>query len=208
MSFCFNCRNRATYRIGQRLFCVDCAEKMTRIAERQHQEQLSRSVHSANRLNFVLEMAEGMSVGPPGFLGRMPVPQIASPTVKRDITLNNINIDRSTIGVLNTGQMQGIERIDVNISRLGQTKQTDTAEAFRALTEAIVSSQEISAELRSELVEQLQELSSQALLPQAQRKTGVVRAVVTGLSSSLSTASALATLWATWGDTIRSCFGL
>ena len=159
-------------------------------------------------LNFLLETAEGMSAGPPGFLGRIAVPQIAIPTVKRDITLNNIKIDRSTIGVLNTGQMQGVERIDVNISRLGQTQQTDAAEAFRALTEAIVSSGEISKEQRSELVEQLQELSSQALLPPAQRKTGVIRAVLTGLSSTLNTVSALATIWATWGDKIRTGLGL
>jgi hypothetical protein len=208
MSLCFNCRNRATYQIGQRPFCVDCAEKMSQIAARQQQEQLLRSVQSANMLNFLLERAESLSVGPAGFLGRMPVPQIAFPTVKRDIILNNIKIDRSTIGVLNTGQMQNIEKIDVNISRLGQTQQTDTAEAFRALTEAIVSSGEISKEQRSELVEQLQELSSQSLLQPAQRKTGVIRAVVTGLASTLNTVSALATIWATWGDTIRSGFGL
>src|SRR6267142_2782280 len=154
MSLCFNCGNRANYQIGQQLFCVDCAEKMSRIAERQQQEQVLRSVQSANMLNFLLERAEGMSVGPPGFLGRIAVPQIAFPTVKRDITLNSINIDRSTIGVLNTGQMQGIEKIDVNISRLSQAKQPETAEAFRNLTEAIVSSGEISEQQRSELVEQ------------------------------------------------------
>jgi hypothetical protein len=181
---------------------------MSRIAERQNQEQLLRSIQSRTMLNFVLEMAEGMSVGPPGFLGRIAVPEIALPTVKREITLNNIHIERSTIGVLNTGQIQGIERIDVNISRLGQTQQTDSAEAFRVLTEAIVSSSDVSAEQRSELVGQLQELSSQALLPPAQRNTGVIRAVITGLSSTLNTVSALATIWATWGETIRSGFGL
>lgn len=179
---------------------------MSRIEEMRHQEQVLQSAERANMLNFILERAEGMSVGPPGFLGRMPVP--ALPTVKRNIILNNINIDRSTIGVLNTGQMQGIEKIDANISRLGKTKQPDSAEAFRALTEAIVVSGEISAETRSELVEQLQELSSQALLSPDQRKTGVIRPVVDALSSSLNTVSALATIWATWGNTKWSYFGL
>jgi hypothetical protein len=208
MSVCFNCRNRATYQIGQRLFCVDCAEKMSRIAERQQQEQFLRSIQTANMLNFLLERAEGLSVGPPGFLGRVPVPRIASTTVSGDITLNNINIDRSTVGVLNTGQIQGIQRIDVNISKLDQTSKTDIAQALRALTEAIVSSQQISVEHRSELVEQLHELSDQALLPLNQRKTGVIRAIFTGLSSSLNTASTLATIWATWGETIRTFFNL
>lgn len=117
MSFCFSCRNRATHEIGQRLFCVDCAEKTSRIAERQDREQFLRSVQSANLLNFLLERAEGMSVGPPGFLGRIAVPQIALPTVKREITLNNINIDRSTIGILNTGQMQGKLELFEQLSR-------------------------------------------------------------------------------------------
>jgi hypothetical protein len=199
MSVCFNCGNRATYQIGRRLFWVDCAEKMSRIAERQQQEQFLESIHRANMLNFILERAEGMSAGPRGFLGRVPVPQITSTTVRGDITLNKINIDRSTVGVLNTGQMQGIQQIDVNISKLDQTAKADVAEALRALTEAIVSDRQISVLQRSELVEQLHELSDQAPLPPDQRKTGVIRAVIAGLSSSLNAVSALATIWATWG---------
>lgn len=128
-------------------------------------------------LNFVLQQAEGMSVGPPGFLGRIAVPQM-SETVKRDITLNNITIDRSTIGILNTGLMQEIQQIDVNISKLEQTSQTEIAEALAGLTQAIASSGQISDKQRSELIQQLNELSDQALLAPNQRKTGVIRAIV------------------------------
>lgn len=208
MSICFNCGNRATYQIGRRLFCVDCAEKMSRIAEREQQDNFRKAMMAANMLTFDLSMAETLGALPPGSLGRVPVPQIAPTIVTGDTTLNNISIDGSTIGVLNTGQMQGIQQIDVNISRLGQTSETDIAEAFRALTEAIISSPAISIDQRTELVEQLHELSNQALLPQNQRRTGVIRAILTGLSSSLNGVSALATIWATWGDTIRSYFGL
>jgi hypothetical protein len=181
---------------------------MSQISERKQQEQLLGSIHRANMMNFILENAEGMSAGPPGFLGRVPVPQMPSRTIKGNITLNNINIDRSTIGVLNTGQMQEIQQIDVNISKLDQRAEADVAEALKALTEAIVSNQDISVEQRSELVEQLHELSDQALLPPNQRKIGIVRAIVVGLSSSLNAVSGLATIWATWGATIRSSFGL
>lgn len=208
MEFCFNCEKPATYEVGPRSFCIDCFETILRIEERRREERQLQSIQRANMFNFILERAEGMSVGPPGFLGRMPVPQIALPNVKREITLNNINIDRSTIGILNTGQMQEVEKIDVSVSILGQTNETDIAEAFRALTEAIVSNGEVSAELRSELLEQIQELSSRALLPPDQRKTGVIRPFVDAVSSGLNTVSALATIWATWGNTIRSYFGL
>ena len=160
-------------------------------------------------MNFILERAESLSVGPPGFLGRMPVPQIAPTTVLGGITLNNIHVDRSTIGILNAaGQMEGIQRIDINISRLDETSESSIAEALRALTEAVVSTQSISIEQRSDLLDQLHGLSDQALLPSAQRKSGVVKAIITGLAGGLNTASGLATIWGTWGDVIRTYFGL
>lgn len=155
-------------------------------------------------LNFILERAEGMSAGPPGFLGRVPVPQIAPTMVTGGITLNNIHIDRSTVGVLNTGQMEGIQRIDINISRLGEIS---IAEALRALTEAVVSTQAISIEQRSDMLDQLHGLSEQALLPPAQRNSGVLKAIINVLAGGLNTASGLATIWGTWGDTIRTYFG-
>jgi hypothetical protein len=159
-------------------------------------------------MNFLLERAEGMSAGPAGFLGRFPVPQIAPTMVTGGISLNKIHIDGGTIGVLNTGQMEGIQRIDINISRLGETSETSIAEALRALTEAVVSTQTISIEQRSDMLDQLHGLSEQALLPPAQRKSGVVKAIITGLAGGLNTASGLARIWSTWGDTIRTYFGL
>ena len=103
---------------------------------------------------------------------------------------------------------EGIQRIDINISRLDKTSESSIAEAIRALTEAVVTTQAISIEQRSDLLDQLNELSDQALLPPAQRKTGVVKAIVTGLAGGLNTASGLATIWSTWGDLIRTYFGL
>ena len=87
MEFCFNCEKPATYEVGPRSFCIDCFETILRIDERQREERQLQSIQRANMFNFILERTEGLSVGPPGFLGRMPVPQIALPNVKREITL-------------------------------------------------------------------------------------------------------------------------
>jgi len=206
MVSCVNCGRRALIRWDDRIpFCLDCAEKMSQIAARPQQEQLLESIQRRQMMNFILEQAEGMSAGPPGFLGRFPIPEIPPRTIKGNITLNNISIDRSTIGILNTGQIQ---QIDLNISKLSQRNQIDIAEALKVLTSAIASTQGLSAEGRNELVEQLHELSDQAVLRPNQRKLGVIRAIIAGLSSSLNSVSALATIWATWGDTIRTYFGL
>jgi hypothetical protein len=208
MSFCFNCGNRATHRYGNRLFCVDCADKISRIAERQKQEQFLESIQRANMMNFILEQAESLSVGQPGFLRRMPIPQIAPTTVVGGITLNNIHVDRSSVGILNAGQMEGIQRIDINISRLDKTSDPSIAEALKALTQAVLSDQAISTEQRDDLLDQLHGLSDQALLPPEKRKSGVIKAIITGLAGGLNAVSGLATIWSTWGGTIRTHFGL
>jgi hypothetical protein len=85
--------------------------------------------------------------------------------------LNNIHVDRSTIGILNaSGQIEGIQRIDINISRLDKANESNVAEALRVLTEAIVATQTISNDQRSEMLEQLDALSDQALVPPVHRK--------------------------------------
>ncbi len=68
MEFCFNCEKPATYEGGSRSFWIDCFETILRIEERRREERQLQSIQRANMLNFILERAEGMSVGPPGLV--------------------------------------------------------------------------------------------------------------------------------------------
>src|SRR6185503_5818514 len=97
-------------------------------------------------------------------------------------TLNNIKIDRSVIGMLNAGSIQDVERIDVNVTALAQSGSREIAAALKSLTEAVASSQELSAAQRRELLEQINLVSGEAALAPENRKTGVIKPVLSAMA--------------------------
>ena len=122
--------------------------------------------------------------------------------------IKGISISNSQIGNLNLGEQKSIESISVNISNLEQTGNKEVAEAIRKLTEAVGSSDTLDEESRRTVIDQLEELSRQALLPENERaKTGVIKALLTGVAGTLAAAGSLAQVWSTWGTPIRVFFG-
>jgi stage III sporulation protein SpoIIIAA len=123
--------------------------------------------------------------------------------------LNNINIDRSVIGMLNAGQIQDVQNISVNVTSLVESGNSGVAQALKNITEAVAASQEVNEEQRSEILDQLDELSSQAALPSDKRaKLGVIKAVLASLATTLGAAGGLAEVWSTWGPAICTFFGV
>lgn len=121
----------------------------------------------------------------------------------------NIIISQSNIGLLNTGELEDVKSISVNITSLQNSGYAEVAEALKNLTEAVVNSQELSSEKQSEVLDQLTELSRWATLTAEQRaKPGVLKAVLGGLATTLGAAGGLAEVWSTWGPAIRAFFGL
>jgi hypothetical protein len=91
------------------------------------------------------------------------------------------------------------------IASVGDSK---VAEALRHLTKGVAESDEISEEEKAELIQQLAELSRQAALPSDNRSSqGVLKAILASVKSVIGTASGLATVWSTWGETISKFFG-
>lgn len=123
--------------------------------------------------------------------------------------MSGINIVNSTVGILNTGQMNNIKSIAVNIGKLNDSGLGDVAAALNALTDAVAASVELIDEVRSSALEQLETLSQQALLPENERmKPGILRAIGSALSSTLAAAGGLAEVWSTWGPSVLTFFGL
>ncbi len=124
-------------------------------------------------------------------------------TYKTEIHLSN-----STIGILNTGEIEDVQSISVNVSTLAESGHAEIAKAIKELTEAVAANQNLPADDRAYLLENLEELSRQAALPPEQRaKSGVIKSLVSGLAGSLSAAGGLAEVWSTWGAPIRAFFG-
>jgi len=124
-------------------------------------------------------------------------------TYKTEIHLSN-----STIGILNTGEIENVRSISVNVSTLAESGHAEIAKAIKELTETVAANQELPADERSYILENLEELSRQAALPPEERaKSGVIKSLVSGVGASLSAAGGLAEVWSTWGVPIRAFFG-
>jgi hypothetical protein len=126
-------------------------------------------------------------------------------TIKESISMNGINISNSNIGILNTGEIEDIQSISVNI----KSGTHEVAEAIKQITGAVSKSPDLAAPIRSMVLEQLEELSKQALIPIENRsKPGIIKAIISTLATTLSAAGGLAEVWSTWGPAIQKFFGL
>lgn len=121
----------------------------------------------------------------------------------------HLSLPKSTIGILNPGEIEDVHSIAVHVSTLAETGLGETAEALKNLTEAVAANAEIGSAERAVLLDQLEELSTQATLPAEERaRPGVIKAILTGLAAGLGAAGGLAEVWSTWGHLIRQFFAL
>lgn len=129
--------------------------------------------------------------------------------VKQSVSKNGIIISNSNIGILNTGEIEDIQSISVNITSLSESGAHEVAEAIKQITEAVSKSSDLAATNKSMVLEQLEELSEQALLPAENRsKPGILKAIISTLATTLGAAGGLAEVWSTWGPAIQKFFGL
>lgn len=122
-------------------------------------------------------------------------------------TKMNVEISNSTVGMLNTGEILA-ESITANVSTLNDSNQQQIAEALRILTDAVKSSQDVSSQVQTEILEQLQLISEQATLAPPERKAGLIKPTLAALATTLSAGGGLAEIWSKWGTTIENFFGL
>jgi len=122
------------------------------------------------------------------------------------MTVNNYVVN-SQVGMLNNGEISHVKNISNSIGRLEERGQSTIAQAIGNLLEAVATSDEIDSESKAVALDQLEELSRQAVLKQDERsKPGVLKAIFIGLGSTLGAVGSLAGIWDTWGPAISSFF--
>lgn len=104
---------------------------------------------------------------------------------------HSIKIDRSTIGVLNTGT---IGTLNASVSLIEQSNPAH-AQQIKALIEAVSRNQELTQEVRKEVIEQVSFLLGQISVPAPQRNNSVLKTVFSTIGQTLSTSADLYTLW-------------
>ncbi len=130
-----------------------------------------------------------------------------SNNVEGQTRVTNINFNNSQVGFLNSGQIQNVESIAVNVSQLQDSGSNNIAEAIKQLTQAVTASQELQDTDKTIVLEQLEELSKQAVLaPEQRAKSGVLKAIAMGIPTTLAAAGSCAEAWSRWGPVILDFF--
>ena len=191
---CHQCDRNALYAVevekGKEIaLCLDCYIKFQNI----HLQQVYALQREINYLKSHMETIAGL----PGTLPRYPEPpQLIQ---SGGITLNNIQVSNSEIGVLNTGS---IENVDATVTVLKTGGNSELAIALKSLTEEVIKSKEITNEIKDKVLELLSAISEEAVAPKEKRKGAVIKALISEITSVLSGISSLASSW----DAVKTIF--
>lgn len=183
MAQCQQCQKPAMFVYGDEEFflCLDCAAKLQQL------ESQKKAEHE-RELNYIADgMAATAGIGPIG----PRYPPRPQPVLVQGGTFNNIKVTNSTIGVINTGQLQ---QVDTSISVIGQQGDQQLADAFRTLTDIIIADTGLAKSQKKDAVEILSVLGSEATAPQDQRRSSVAGPIIQRLREILGDAANLATV--------------
>lgn len=183
---CYNCDKNALYLVGpndQKIpLCLDCYVKFQNV----HAQQTAEHEREINYLTAQMES----TVGLPGILPRYP--ERGQPISMKGVTLNNIHISKSHVGVINTGT---IESVDATITVLKQSGSQEIADHLTRLTKKVVASNDVTNKAKNEVLEMLSVIGSEAVAPKERRRGAVVKAMIKELSLLLGRVVALNKLW-------------
>lgn len=165
----------------QLALCVDCYLKLVQATAIQ-QDTLGRTL---NMLHAQMEFALPMPM-------RLPRYRTREHPIIGDLVLNNIKIDRSTIGVLNTGV---VTNLDSAVTVLNQQGQSELGKAIAQFTEQLAGSG-LSPTNKEKVAELLSALSTEAIAPKSNQKKAVVPPLLSEISGLIQGAAGLVQLWA------------
>ena len=109
--------------------------------------------------------------------------------------LDNIKLDSSTTGALNTGNIQSV---DASITNLKQGGKEQLANALVTITDSVIASTDLQDKTKDELIEILKYISSEATAPPGQQRKGITKSVIKKYEDTISVSAKLTQLWTTW----------
>ncbi|NPT36324.1 hypothetical protein [Paraburkholderia xenovorans] len=189
---CGQCGKPAVAAVNNVALCVDCYHRF------EVARTLGFRIAAIGMNHAAAEMDTIAPFGPS--TPRIQVPDIP----KGPIILNNIKVDNSTVGSINTGN---VASIDVNITYLKEGGNEKISEALKQLTEAIVNDGRLSTQDKEPLLDQIAFLSEQAAAAAKDRRPGMIKAAFVALNSAAPTISAFASVWTAIAPLLQSHFG-
>ena len=178
MITCRECGKPSMYQLSNgAVICLECMDRF----------QLEQNTA---RINFLLGEVESITGAAVGSIGsRIEITKVVQ---RQPITFNNIRVDQSVVGAINTGQAQAI---DVALSYVKQTGDPALSELLQEFAQAVLDSRELDQAIRKAIVEQLFFLISQVLAKSERKRPAIVSAVLKSVKEALSAFSGLVILW-------------
>jgi hypothetical protein len=180
---CDQCGIPAIVQVAGHPLCVSC-HHLFQQTNMMHQNMLS------NHMNSLLDQME-MTAGVPGLLPRHKVmqPNIFTGNIHSG---DVISIDRSVVGSVNTGNINNLEVVMNDINSAGNI---ELVKLIKEFIEQILKSDELSKDLKDELVEQVGYITGETLTPKDKQKPSIIKATLKNISTTISTINGLSTLW-------------
>lgn len=193
---CHQCDKPALFQIGtHRFLCLDCFFKFSHI----QQQELENNERMINMLSEQMAVSVGAPQLGPRFSPR------AQPIIVAGAKLQNINVNNSVVGTINTGS---IGNIDHSISALVRTGEPTLAEAIRALLEAILQSGDLTLNQRNELVESLSVISREVATPTEVRQKTAALTLIEKAMKVTAVANDITDVCRKWWPILLAAFGV
>lgn len=106
-------------------------------------------------------------------------------------TINQLNIDRSVVGVLNTGTVQNL---NATVSAM-QSVDPELTTELKSFIETVSKNNELVQDFKKEIIEQLSFLTSQLYVQKERRNPSVIKTVFSSITTALASANALLVIW-------------
>lgn len=175
---CVNCTKSAVYSYEKIPLCLDCYIRMRELNLREI-EMIER------QSNFLIDQMEGVC----GVYGLPRYPERRMIIQSGGVTLNNIHVTNSEIGVLNTGAVQ---TIDSTLTVLKSEGNNELAVALQKLSEAVIRAGDLTNNQKNEALELIGAMSEETVAPAPKRKLAVIKAMLAQTASTLAGVASVA----------------
>ncbi len=194
---CCQCATPAMYQIGENNvpLCLDCYFKLTQI----QQQEVENSERMINYLNDEMSSIAGFPPDGPKF------PPRPRPVVVAGTKLNNISVNNSVVGTINTGS---IGTVDQSITALMQNGEQGLAEAVKGLSEAILQSGDLTRNQKNELVEILSVVAKESAAPKDARRNTVALSLLEKATKITELASDITDVCQKWWPVLFAAFSV
>lgn len=167
---------------GNNPLCIDCYSKLNQIIQMQYNRDLQE-------INYLTDIAEATT----GMYGVLPKYDIPQPITNQGaLTFNNISVDRSVIGAINTAR---VKQIDITMSKIKNSGDEELTKAIKEFTEAVISETKLNNETKNQIIFLISFLTNQHLLNEEKRQIPIIKAVLLHVESFISKIASLASLW-------------